>query len=120
MEEGRRERFALVMAVLGEVYRTDLTETMIEVYYEVLAKVPIDKIEENARHHMENEVFFPKPIELRQKSGVNMAHYHQLYVPPWKGETRWKGLPEGRDDVKQIPAQQREEHGEDDSEGGHD
>ena len=118
MEEDRRERFAKVMAALGEIFKGEMTVAQLELYYELLGDVDIEVIERNAWWHLRHGIFFPKPAELRTEKGVMKPSYHELYVPPWKGEDRWKALPEGEKDAKYRTDAERSLHGKTDTDGG--
>ena len=114
----KRERFAHIMAALGEVFGKEMTTTQLELYYEVLDDVPIERIEENAYKHIRNGIFFPKPIELRTEAGITRPSYHQIYTPPWRGEERWKALTEGSDASEQQVVDTKRDGNDTNSEGG--
>lgn len=60
-------RFAELLGELSEVFGKKIDDVLGRRYFEVLKDVPIDAVETQAREHMREGKFFPKPRDLRPR-----------------------------------------------------
>lgn len=58
-----RQRFAVVLATLAEVFRVDVTESLAEAYWRALREWPIESLEAGGRVLIASARFFPRPVE---------------------------------------------------------
>jgi hypothetical protein len=64
------DRFARVMATLGEVFDTVVTPVRVEAYCRALGEVPIAAVEQAAAWVIREGRYFPKPVDLREALGL--------------------------------------------------
>lgn len=63
-------RFARVMAALGEVFDTPVSEVRVESYFRALGDLPIAAVEQAAARVIQEGRYFPRPVELREAIGA--------------------------------------------------
>lgn len=66
MTDRDAERFAKVMAALGETFNETISDVRSDAYFAALGDFLIEDVELAATHHIRVGRFFPKPIELRE------------------------------------------------------
>jgi hypothetical protein len=81
MRPSEREKFAVGLRALGAVFRTEVTEALIEGYWLGLDDVELTPLGQAMRRAIRECKFMPSPAELREFAGMGK---HRK-TPEWKG-----------------------------------
>ena len=64
MQQADLEEFSKLMRRLMVVYEKEITEEMVDIYYDILKKYEIKEVIRAVNSHLETSKYFPKPAEL--------------------------------------------------------
>lgn len=91
------ERFAKVMAALGETFNDTISDVRSEAYFGALEDLAMEQVEHAATEWIKRGRFFPKPVELRELIEGTAEDQAQLGWMEMLGEIRrvgWYGTPQ--------------------------
>jgi hypothetical protein len=104
-------RFVVALTKLATVFRVDMTDVLIESYWDALNEWPIEGLEGGARTIIRESKFFPRPVEWSDaaedwlKERRSMVDAHRLALQ------QSNQPPLTKDDVKKLIAELNEKMG---------
>ena len=76
MHPHETQEFAALMALLGEVFRVEMTPTLLEIYRRLLDRFTIEEISVAVWHTLEHSTYFPMPAQLIE--ALEQVNYRRL------------------------------------------